>query len=44
MEAMKMEMTIKADCAGLIDDLPVANGDQVDAGDLLVSIAMAEGA
>jgi 3-methylcrotonyl-CoA carboxylase alpha subunit len=44
MEAMKMEMTIKADCAGLIEDLPVANGDQVDAGDLLVSIEMAEGA
>lgn len=42
MEAMKMEMTIKADCTGLIEDLPIANGDQVDAGDLLVSIATAQ--
>ncbi|MBU0799851.1 MAG: methylcrotonoyl-CoA carboxylase, partial [Alphaproteobacteria bacterium] len=38
MEAMKMEMTIRAGCAGVVDDLPVAVNDQVSDGALLVSI------
>jgi 3-methylcrotonyl-CoA carboxylase alpha subunit len=38
MEAMKMEMTIRAGCAGIVEDLPVAAGDQVADGSLLVSI------
>jgi 3-methylcrotonyl-CoA carboxylase alpha subunit len=43
MEAMKMEMTIRAGCTGIIDDLPVAVNDQVSDGALLVSIRAAEG-
>lgn len=39
MEAMKMEVTIRAGCDGVVDDLPVAAGDQVQDGALLVSIA-----
>ena len=38
MEAMKMEMTIRAGCDGVVDDLPVAVNDQVADGALLVSI------
>lgn len=38
MEAMKMEMTIRAGCAGIIEDLPVAAGQQVADGALLVAI------
>lgn len=42
MEAMKMEVTIRAECSGLIDELPIAAGDQVEDGALLVSIAAEE--
>ncbi len=42
MEAMKMEVTIRAGCDGIIDNLPVAAGDQVEDGALLVSIEQAE--
>jgi len=38
MEAMKMEMTIRAGCAGIVDELPVSANDQVQDGTLLVSI------
>ena len=38
MEAMKMEMTIRAGCTGIIDELPVSSNDQVQDGALLVSI------
>lgn len=38
MEAMKMEMTIRAGCGGVIEELPVAVNDQVEDGTLLVSI------
>jgi 3-methylcrotonyl-CoA carboxylase alpha subunit len=38
MEAMKMEMTIRATLAGEIEELPVATNDQVPDGALLVSI------
>ena len=38
MEAMKMEMTIRAGCAGVVDELPVSAGQQVQDGALLVSI------
>jgi 3-methylcrotonyl-CoA carboxylase alpha subunit len=38
MEAMKMEMTIRAGCGGVVDELPVAVNDQVADGALLVSI------
>jgi 3-methylcrotonyl-CoA carboxylase alpha subunit len=38
MEAMKMEMTIRATLAGEIEELPVAMNDQVPDGALLVSI------
>ncbi len=38
MEAMKMEMTIKAGCAGTVEELPVSANDQVQDGALLVSI------
>jgi 3-methylcrotonyl-CoA carboxylase alpha subunit len=44
MEAMKMEMTIRAGCAGLIEDLPVAVNDQVGDGALLASIKKGEAA
>ena len=44
MEAMKMEMTIRAGCDGVIDDLPVAGGQQVADGALLVSIARKDAA
>jgi 3-methylcrotonyl-CoA carboxylase alpha subunit len=39
MEAMKMEMTIRAGCDGTVDELPVAANDQVTDGALLVMIA-----
>ncbi len=42
MEAMKMEMTIRAGCAGVVDELPVAVNDQVADGALLVSIKDSE--
>ncbi len=38
MEAMKMEMTIRAGCEGIVGELPVAAGQQVGDGALLVSI------
>ena len=38
MEAMKMEMTVRAPCAGIVEDLPVAANDQVAEGALLASI------
>jgi 3-methylcrotonyl-CoA carboxylase alpha subunit len=38
MEAMKMEMTIKAGCDGIVDELPVGVNDQVIDGSLLVLI------
>ena len=38
MEAMKMEMTIRAGCAGVISELPVSAGQQVSDGALLVAI------
>lgn len=38
MEAMKMEMTIRAGCAGVVDELPVSANDQVADGALLVAI------
>ncbi len=39
MEAMKMEMTIRAGCDGTVDELPVAANDQVMDGALLAMIA-----
>ncbi|QQG37220.1 MAG: acetyl/propionyl/methylcrotonyl-CoA carboxylase subunit alpha [Micavibrio aeruginosavorus] len=44
MEAMKMEMTIRAGCAGIVDELPVSAGQQVVDGALLVAIAQKEAA
>lgn len=38
MEAMKMEMTIRAACAGVVVELPVESGSQVRDGALLVDI------
>ncbi|MFV8783701.1 biotin carboxylase N-terminal domain-containing protein [Microbulbifer sp. SA54] len=38
MEAMKMEHTIKADCAGLVTAIGIATGDQVRNGQLLIQI------
>ena len=38
MEAMKMEMTIRAGCAGTVDELAVSANDQVPDGALLVFI------
>lgn len=39
MEAMKMEMTIRAGCDGVVEDLPVSANDQVGDGALLVFIS-----
>lgn len=44
MEAMKMEMTIRAGVSGVIDELPVAVNDQVKDGALLVSIVAGDAA
>jgi 3-methylcrotonyl-CoA carboxylase alpha subunit len=44
MEAMKMEMTIRASCDGAIDELPVSKGDQVADGVLLISIEQKDAA
>ncbi len=44
MEAMKMEMTIRAACAGIVEELPVSANDQVQDGALLVSIKAGDGA
>ncbi len=44
MEAMKMEMTIRAGCDGIVDELPVAAGQQVADGALLVSIEQKDAA
>jgi 3-methylcrotonyl-CoA carboxylase alpha subunit len=41
MEAMKMQMTIRAAFAGTVDDLPVKAGQQVQDGALLVSLEAA---
>jgi pyruvate carboxylase len=38
MEAMKMQTTIYAPCDGAIEELFVAAGDAVDAGDLLLKM------
>jgi 3-methylcrotonyl-CoA carboxylase alpha subunit len=43
MEAMKMEMTIRAGCKGIIEELPFQSNDQVQDGALLVSITPPEG-
>jgi 3-methylcrotonyl-CoA carboxylase alpha subunit len=42
MEAMKMEMTIRADHDGVVEQLPVAVNDQVQDGALLVAITKSE--
>ena len=42
MEAMKMEHAIRAGTAGIVDELPVAVGDQVDAGRVLAVVKPAE--
>lgn len=44
MEAMKMEMTIKAGCAGIIGELAVSAGQQVQDGALLVAIEQKDAA
>ncbi|MGZ9096912.1 MAG: acetyl/propionyl/methylcrotonyl-CoA carboxylase subunit alpha [Micavibrio sp.] len=44
MEAMKMEMTIKAGCAGIVGELPVSAGQQVQDGALLVAIEQKDAA
>ena len=44
MEAMKMEMTIRAGCAGIVEELPVAAGQQVSDGALLVAIEQKDAA
>jgi len=44
MEAMKMEMTIRAGCAGVVGELPVSAGQQVADGALLVAIEQKEAA
>ncbi len=44
MEAMKMEMTIRAGCAGIVGELPVSAGQQVGDGALLVAIEQKEAA
>ncbi|MFN3827705.1 MAG: acetyl-CoA carboxylase biotin carboxylase subunit [Micavibrio sp.] len=44
MEAMKMEMTIRAGCDGVIDELPVSAGQQVADGALLVAIEQKDAA
>jgi 3-methylcrotonyl-CoA carboxylase alpha subunit len=41
MEAMKMQMTIRAAFAGIVDELPVSAGQQVADGALLISLAEA---
>lgn len=38
MEAMKMEMTIRAGCDGMVEELPISAGQQVSDGALLVFI------
>lgn len=42
MSAMKMETTISAPCSGLIQHVAVAQGEQLDAGDLVVLIKEGE--
>jgi 3-methylcrotonyl-CoA carboxylase alpha subunit len=44
MEAMKMEMTIRAGISGTVEELPVADNDQVGDGALLVAIKSRDGA
>jgi 3-methylcrotonyl-CoA carboxylase alpha subunit len=44
MESMKVEITIRAGLAGVIEELPVAVNDQVPDGALLAHIAVTEGA
>ena len=44
MEAMKMQMTIRAGCSGVVDELPFAAGAQVQDGVLLVSIGQEKAA
>ncbi len=44
MEAMKMEMTIKAGCAGIVEELTVSANDQVADGALLVAIKSGDAA
>lgn len=44
MESMKVEITIKAGCAGTVDELPIAVNDQVPDGAVLVNIAVRESA
>ncbi|HEY0901057.1 MAG TPA: biotin/lipoyl-containing protein, partial [Micavibrio sp.] len=44
MEAMKMEMTIRAGCDGVVEELPISAGQQVADGALLVMIEQKEAA
>ena len=41
---MKMEMTIRAGCAGIVEELAVSANDQVQDGTLLVLISGEDGA
>ncbi len=38
LESMKMEMPVLAPVAGMVADIPVAEGDVIEAGDALVRI------
>jgi len=38
-EAMKMETTVQAPFSGYVKDLYVANGDAIQAGDLLLELS-----
>ena len=38
LESMKMEIPVLAPAAGTVVDIPVAEGDVIDAGDILVRI------
>jgi acetyl-CoA carboxylase biotin carboxyl carrier protein len=38
LESMKMEMPVLAPVAGIVADIPVAEGDVIEAGDALVRI------
>lgn len=38
LESMKMEMPIEAPCAGKVTDIAVTQGQQVDDGDVLLSL------
>lgn len=44
MESMKVEMTIKAPCDGIIEDVNIADGEQVADGAVLIAFAQQEAA